>query len=788
MQFNMALFNKINKRYLFIYVGLPILLLTSIFFYNTYTRDKGQTQTFPVITIDSLISRADSYLAYSPELAEKEANKALQLAQLSNQPEHIIRAWLILGKVYTIKGYGDKALSLYEKTEMYARQNAALNELCEVTLRIGEIKYKHGDYKESLHYFRYADSIALKHNLKEIRCNALYYIGKYNQATGNFQQSNLLYHQALTLAQRLHNKKLLTLILPSLGKYYISDGKLYLALQCYLEVLKISEELNDHLLNAEICNHLGGMYLQMNQYEKALAYHKKALAYRNEMNNPEGLAKSYNNIGKSYFELKKTDTAMIYFKRSLVLCEMVDYKKGLIKAEINIGHVYILQHKTELAKEFLLPAFNLSDKIGYDAGIAEASLALGDLYKNKQQNDTAIYYYVLCLNKLSKTNYDELLRNTYQGLFACYNRKNDYKNALYYHMALLETEKKLLNLENNRQLAMLNISFDTERKEKDYRGLLKDNELKASLLKSKNTVIWLTIVVLGFTILLCLYMYNRFYIKKKANKLLEELNYTITKQNIEFEKLNKELDLVNKEKDKLFSIISHELRNPLYWLQNLAEVLSRKYHSMSPDKIRKTLSSLDESAKNVYHLMDNLLYWSRSKLNRIHPRKSNHNLYDLIHETTQMYSTFLQQKEILLENNIPKNIEIYADADLFNCVIRNLISNAIKYTPNEGFIRFDYNLADGFATVTIIDSGKGISTDDLQHIFSFDNSLSMPGLMQEKGSGLGLKLCKDFVEINDGTIWADCNLTEGTRFFFTVPLHRSEYNKKEELDRIESMS
>src|SRR5262249_39787354 len=153
-------------------------------------------------------------------------------------------------------------------------------------------------------------------------------------------------------------------------------------------------------------------------------------------------------------------------------------------------------------------------------------------------SDTAIYYYKLSLNKFSKTNYDEELRNIYQGLYECYNLKGDFKNALHYHTALLDEEKKLLNVENNRQLALLNIAYDTERKEKDYQVLLKDNALKVSLLKSKNTVMWLVIVALGFTILLCLYIYNRFYTKKKANRQLKVLNHQVVQQNNELEKLN----------------------------------------------------------------------------------------------------------------------------------------------------------------------------------------------------------------------------------------------------------
>ena len=392
------------------------------------------------------------------------------------------------------------------------------------------------------------------------------------------------------------------------------------------------------------------------------------------------------------------------------------------------------------------------------------------------------------MNKLIKTKYNEDLFRVYKGLFTCYNKKQDLKQAIAYHVLLFETEKKLLDVENKRQLAILNITFDTERKEKDYQVVLKDNALKASMLQSKSTFLWLIVVVLSFTILLCLYLYNRFYIKKRANKKLEELNLTITNRNLEFKKLNKELESVNKEKDKLFSIISHELRNPLYWLQNLAEVLSQKHQSMSQEKIKKTLMSMDESAKNAYHLMDNLLNWSRSKLNRVHPKKLRHNLYHLIIETTRMYTTILEQKEILFLIDVPKDIYIHADADLFACVIRNLVSNAIKYTPNGGKINIAHEIILNDVTLMISDSGKGMNALELKSMFSFNNSLSMPGLMQEKGSGLGLKLSKDFVEMNNGKIWADSIPGIGTRFFFTVPLQKPVQIRMEELEIADNMN
>ena len=253
---------------------------------------------------------------------------------------------------------------------------------------------------------------------------------------------------------------------------------------------------------------------------------------------------------------------------------------------------------------------------------------------------------------------------------------------------------------------------------------------------------------------------------------METLNYQVTNQNKELGILNRELEKANQEKDKLFSIISHELRNPLYWFQNLAEVLSKKYKEMPPAKVQKSLSALDESAKNAFHLMDNLLQWSRSKLNRIHPKKSGHSLYELVTDTMEMYHTILQHKEIKFHSCIPQDITIYADADLFSCIIRNLISNAIKYTPNEGTISIQCEHTGEWVTVVVSDSGNGMSETVVNKIFdnNQDNSsISMPGLLQEKGSGLGLKLCKEFAELNGGNIWVKSSSGAGTQFYFTVP-------------------
>ena len=718
--------------------------------------------------IKSLLNQSELFLGYSTKMASQKANEALILSKSLGNNEYIIQSIELLGDVKNIQGDTKQALELYLKAFNLAVKENFSDEICKINMDIGEVYYNWGQYDTSLVFFNRANSIAEKNHNKQYTSKALTYIGKYYRVKGDFERAMLFFQKSLDIAKEINNYKQIAFTLNTEGKYYIGEGNLISALQCYQEAYNASEKVNDKLLLADVCNHLGGIYLLTNQYEKSLEFHRKALSFRDYMNNPEGMAKSYNNIGKAYLELNKTDSALIYFKQSLELCKQTGYKKGTVKALTNIGKVYYTQNNLIKSEEFLLQAFKISEKAGYDLGIAESGQALGNLYKAKTVIEKAISYYELSLNNLKNLDFDELMRINYQGLYECYNIRGDYKKALHYHELLLETEKKLLDVENHRQLAILQITYNSERKEKDNQVLRKDNELKAMTIKRKTTFIWLIVALLFSSLLLCLYIYNRFYSKIKANLKLEELNNKIINQNKALEKLNKELNLANEEKDKLFSIIAHELRNPLYWFQNLAEVLSKNYQTMKPEKIQKSLLALDESAKNAFHLMDNLLHWSRSRLNRINPKMAVYSLNSLVNESLKMYETIIQYKEIDLQISIPDSLEIYADSDLLSCVIRNLVSNAIKFTPVNGMISIDCSVSNDFVTVIVSDTGIGIDCKNLEDIFKNKPYISNPGLMQEKGSGLGLKLCKEFVELNGGSIWVTNNDEQGTCFKFTI--------------------
>jgi signal transduction histidine kinase/Tfp pilus assembly protein PilF len=743
-----------------------MILFTLVFSCRKHTDESQKTS---VAEISKLLKNTTDSASISTMPSYEAAIKALSLSISSKNDTLIIQSWLALGSNLRLRGNNDEAFSLFQDAIQLSEKIGYKKGKCKSIIESGTIYYIRGQYAKSSELFNEALNIAQQNKLSDLEASSLNYIGKYLHTTGNFEESVSTYKRAIEIYKNNGNLLQSASVLLSLGKTYINDGNLYMALKCYLDAYNICEKTNDYINLADVCNHLGTIYLSLNQSDKSMEFHRKALEYRLVLQTPEGLANSYNNIGKVFLVKNEPDSAKLYFFKALGHCEQIQYIKGKVKALNNLGKVYNIGSDYIMAKRYLLQSFDISTKAGYDAGEAEALLELGNSYIGLKMVDSAKYSYNRSLEKAKSANLVQLDHDGYWGLYQCYLFSKDYPKALEYYKQYAESEKIIILAEDNRRLSELRISFETEKKEKDNEVLRKDNELKEMTIRHKNALIGMFITALVFTIAFMTMFYFRFENKKRANQSLEQLNNQITKQNLELGKLNKELEKANHEKDKIFSIITHELRNPLFWFQNLTEMLSLKYNTMPTEKVQKTLGALDESAKNAFHLMDNLLHWSRSRLNRITPVISQHSLEKLVNESSRMYETILKQKNIQLATHLSPDSFIRADADLFMCVVRNLISNAIKFTPENGTIEINSDRERQHYIISVTDSGIGIDKKQKKSIFKSEVSSVSVGLLNEKGSGFGLKLCKEFVKMNGGKIWIEDNTDGGSCFCFTVP-------------------
>lgn len=746
-------------------IGFGLLILV----YSCQNNASQTKQLHIASEIEKLLSSTSLMGSKSMESSLRASQKALSLSQNIQNDTLIIKSWLALGAILRLQGKNDDAFDCFQKAYHLSVKVNDEHGQCQSLIESGSIFYIKGEYEKSGELFSDALTLAQRKQYTDLEAASLNFLGKYFHTTGQFDESVVYYKRAIEIFKNSGNLLQSASVLLSLGKTYNNDGNLFMALKCYLEAYQVCEKTDDYINLADVCNHLGTIYLKLNQPDRAMEYHRKALDYRQQLSTPEGMANSFNNIGKVFLVKELPDSARVYFLKALKNCEQISYTKGKVKALNNLASVCNLQYKFVSARQYLRQSLDIAQKAGYEAGIAEASLVLGNTFLGMNQPDSARNSFENCLKKAKLANLTELNHTGYWGLYQCYFQQKEYSKSLHYYTLFAQAEKKLIEAENFQKLSELRLSFESEKKDRDNEVLRKDNELKKITILHKDAFILMSIFALILTAIGAVLLFSLFENKRKANRRLESLNNKVLKQNEELEKLNRELGIANREKDKIFSIITHELRNPLYWFQNLTEMLSLKYTTMPKEKVQKTLRALDESAKNAFHLMDNLLHWSRSRLNRITPVITDHSLEKLIQESSRMYETILKQKNIQLTIVLPKDSYIKVDADLFMCVVRNLLSNAIKFTPEQGTIDVTAKLEKRNYIITISDSGIGIAPKQKKSIFNSDTESSSDGLMNEKGSGFGLKLCKEFVEMNKGKIWIADNTERGTCFCFTVP-------------------
>lgn len=240
---------------------------------------------------------------------------------------------------------------------------------------------------------------------------------------------------------------------------------------------------------------------------------------------------------------------------------------------------------------------------------------------------------------------------------------------------------------------------------------------------------------------------------------------------------NEELKELSIAKDKFFSIIAHDLRNPFHSLLGFSEILATEIETLSNEEIVTFSKGLNDDLRNIYGLLDNLLQWSMIQRNMLDYNPVKLDLHNLVNKMIAVSKMMAEEKNITTQNNVVSGTFVYADADMLRSIIQNLLINAIKFTRLNGSIVISSVEKGSSIEVSVEDSGMGIESRAIPKLFSFNRLLSNSGTAGEKGTGLGLPLCKEFVERNDGKIWVESEPGKGSKFIFT--LRKSDAIEKE---------
>ncbi|MGB9770546.1 MAG: ATP-binding protein [Candidatus Kapaibacteriota bacterium] len=268
------------------------------------------------------------------------------------------------------------------------------------------------------------------------------------------------------------------------------------------------------------------------------------------------------------------------------------------------------------------------------------------------------------------------------------------------------------------------------------------------------------------------YTYLSYRIKEHKRMRDEALKEVEMRKKVEEELRQSEQKLreLNATKDKFFSIIAHDLKNPIGAFKNVLELLYENFNDFTKEEILEIIEPLKESSTQLFSLLENLLLWSRAQTGRIQIEPIEFDIVDLIRQNINLLQLQAANKQIKIEMDVPERIFVLADINSITTVLRNLISNAIKFTQPNGKIVVSATSKNNFAEVCVEDTGVGMSKETMEKLFRIDVHHTSLGTANEKGTGLGLIVCKEFVEANGGQIWVESKEGKGSKFYFTIPL------------------
>ncbi len=547
------------------------------------------------------------------------------------------------------------------------------------------------------------------------------------------------------------------------GRYYVL-GKYDFALEHFLESLELFEKIGFMEGIAVSYNNIGLIQNMQQEFRAAIENHQRSIRICKQINDSLIMARNYQNMGISFNQLGIYDSA-IYFDTALVYAEksskvyknigMENEGKRLynLKAEIliNLGRI-------DQAKE---ACFMLINDTSYDNPWerAYAMLILSKAEQKTGSYDKSIDWGLKALKIANEMDAIWDMQEITKILTSSYALKMDWQNAYRFSKLHKQYSDSLFNEAKEQEINFLQL----KRKEAENKILLEENVLKEERIGKKNNLIIASIIVSILLIFIAMILFRNNHLKSRLNKSLRE-------KNREIEKKNHELSELNAMKDTLIRVIAHDLRNPISTMISMTELLKDNMEEMDQVSTSEIMHTLNKSSHEGFKLLENLLDWARSQSDAVSINPEEIDIHELVNENIQYLKNNAENKNISIETHVDNRLRPQADRNMTSTIIRNLLANAIKFTPAGGRIRILSEVKNNFYRIIIVDSGIGISNENLARLFTFDENKSTPGTEDEKGTGLGLIICKEFVEKQGGQISVQSEKGKGSRFSFTIPL------------------
>lgn len=717
--------------------------------------------------IDSIINYSYTIKNSSPlfkELNDSAYNKAFKL----DYKEAIGISLSNLGLWDNYQKDFNEAIRKYDLAKSYIEKTDRFLELGLLYNRYGNALHQINKNSEAINNFK--KSIELRKSIDDKVGIGYAYtnIGLIYWRTGRYDSALVNYEEALKVRLLLDDKKLIASNYNNIAVLYYHWGRFEEALDFYLKSYELRKSIDDYYGLAIVLNNIGLINLDRNELSEAKENFYEALIFAKKSEDQSAIGYSYNGIASSFKTEKLYDSAYYYYQQSLNQYSKADHFGGMVLNLINLGDLLIEMKLYQEAEEYLDEALKLSEPRSENLRIAQVYLYKSDIRSENNKKYEAVALLEKSLEIAKGVNKIDLLVSIYERLSDRYSDINNFSKALeYYKLFKIESDKLTAEKNSNK---MLEIQFENQKaKELKEKEILLEKE-------EAQTNLFITIAV-AFAVLAIVLTFIIIYIKRSA-RILEIKNEEIQNQKklLELQKeelnnKNEELNEVNNTKDKFFSILAHDLKNPFGALIGYTSLLLDEIEILDKTEIKDIVEKTNSVSNNSFQLLENLLSWARSQTGVLTINHKEIELSNLINETTTLFHDIAVSKNININCNLNEKVVINSDEDILRTIFRNVISNAIKFSYQKSKIDITLFKQNGDAVFEVKDYGMGMDAETLDSLFRIDVNISNLGTNNEKGTGLGLILTNEFVRKINGKIYVESSPNLGSKFTILLPLN-----------------
>ena len=578
-----------------------------------------------------------------------------------------------------------------------------------------------------------------------------------------FSETEKVFREAVKqyrLGLETHNRYKIATAQLEIGTFYYYKGEYNTSeIYCWkaginFQVMGDSKGLSKSLIV------MGDLMRKEKHFEKAMEYYLAAKYLAQNKGAESTLSLVYNKIGDIFRHKEKYKTAEAYYEKAIELNKLNHSMIDLANDYANMGEVYRLQGKLDFAKVYYLQGMDISQVYSQPFNIVENGFGLACIDTFNKNYDNSLKRISFIQRIAEENKYREELKSIYQLKAAIYEVQKNYFESL-----KIQKDYNLLN----DKLYAISTAQHSLQKDELFKLDLKNDELK----KKNNTIRKLSLlqswlfVAITMLLLAILYFFYISKIRKKEHLNLRIQTDLLKKANIDLKEQECALNQSNETINKMLGMITHDVRSPLYDSMRLMELLLNKSTDMN--EIKKTGFQVISSLQGSTQLIDNLMFWSRSNSNNLAAQFEIIDIAITLEDEIRLLALSAFNKSISFTISIPEHTMVYADANMLRMIVRNLVMNALKYTPQNGEIKLTAKRINGHTEISVIDDGQGINNEQIAHLFD-DQKIkkSKQGLNGENGSGLGLLLVKEFVEKNKGYISVKSTPNKGCEFKFTL--------------------